>query len=604
MVQALLLQPPPGDLTGPYPALPYLKAAAQQQGYRVEVRDLGLEAFYFLTQPGKIEALLSEVHSRRRQLEAQRFLSPQEKHYYEHLRAAAEPGFGPESLTAAVECFKDPKGFYDYQRSYKKAAGRLNAFFRLLSAVHFPTEVTAHEYTSVRSLQTLGNILAHRGRRLNPYMDYYEEVVFPQVAAAGPAVVGLSVVFGSQAVQGLVLGRLLKERLPGLHVTLGGAYLSQWLLLLDDTLLGELFKCADSFILGEGEMAFAELLDRVVQGRTLDGVPNLIFRPQGAGKIHRFEELEYPEVAELPPPDFSDLDLDAYLLPKPVIPYAISRGCYWGRCVFCQNRYGDNQMRRYQTVPVDKAVTEISELLERYHTNKVNFSNDVIDPAYLKRFSEAVLASGRKFFWNSDLRAEKAFDRDLCRLMARAGLRSVAIGLESGCPRILQAMDKGIQVETARQVMKNLYDAGVATQVMGIFGFPGETEKDGLATVRFLEDNVDRISYYVMGLLLVMPGSRMFRDPAQYGVSSISFENNPLRTPEPVWRSEQRMSIAVVQKLYERLSGLEDIYELNEYPLVGALSTNHSFLYFEKGPDILKRLKDAGKRRHGRAKAP
>jgi len=226
----------------------------------------------------------------------------------------------------------------------------------------------------------------------------------------------------------------------------------------------------------------------------------------------------------------------------------------------------------------------------------------VIDPGYLKRFSQAVLASGRRFFWNTDLRAEAAFDRAFCNLMARAGLKSTALCLESGCPHILQAMDKGTQVETVRQVMKNLYDAGVATQAMGIFGFPGETEKDGLATVRFLEDNIDRISYYVMGLLMVMPGSRMFRDPASYGITSVSFEGNPLRTPEPVWRSDQRMSVQGVQQLYERLNRLEEIYELNGYPFVGALSTNHSFLHFEKGPDILKRLKAEGKRRPRRAR--
>jgi Radical SAM superfamily len=601
MVQALLLQPPPGDLTGPYPALPYMKAYAQRQGFRVEVRDLGLEAFYFLAQPEKVRELLEEAQARRRQLEARPFLSPPERHYYEHLIAALEPGFGPETLTEAVQCFKDRKCFFDYQRSYQKSSRGLSAFFGLLSTVHFPTEVTPHEYTGARSLQSLKNILAHRDPRLNPYIDYYQEILFPQVAAAAPAVVGLSVVFGSQAVQALVLGRLLKERFPDLHVTLGGAYLSQWLLLLDDSLLGELFVCADSFILGEGELAFTELLGRVIHRRDLDGVPNLIHR-DAAGKIHHPASLEYPEVAELPPPDFSDLDLGAYLSPKPVIPYAISRGCYWGRCAFCQNRYGDNRMRRYQTVPVDKALAEISELLERYQTNQVNFSNDVIDPAYLKRFSQAVLAEGRKFFWNTDLRAEAAFDRDLCRLMARAGLKSTAIGMESGCPRILEAMDKGTRVETIRQVMKNLYDAGVATQAMGIFGFPGETEKDGLATVRFLEDNVDRISYYVMGLLMVMPGSKMFRDPASYGVTSISFAGNPLKTPEPVWRSDERMPVAAVKQLYERLHRLESIYELNEYPFVGALSTNHSFLYFEKGPDILKRLKAAGKSRQRRAK--
>ena len=102
--------------------------------------------------------------------------------------------------------------------------------------------------------------------------------------------------------------------------------------------------------------------------------------------------------------------------------------------------------------------------------------------------------------------------------MAKAGLNAVAIGFESGCQKTLDAMDKGNRVEITREVLKNLYEAGVATQAMGIFGFPGETEQNGEETVRFLEENVDRISYYVMGLLMVMPGSRMYDDPlAQWG---------------------------------------------------------------------------------------
>jgi anaerobic magnesium-protoporphyrin IX monomethyl ester cyclase len=351
-------------------------------------------------------------------------------------------------------------------------------------------------------------------------------------------------------------------------------------------------------VCGEGEKPFSDLLAHIVNDLSLDGLPNLIHRNPKTGEFCRFGELSYTDITKQPPPDFSDLDLSAYLVPKPVIPYCISRGCYWGRCVFCQNRYGDYQVRRYQAVPVEKAIAEISQLAEQYDTNQFNFSNDVIDPPYLKKFSEAVIVSGKDFVWNTDLRAEKAFTKDISQLLARAGLNCVAIGFESGCQRVLDAMDKGVRVETTRQVMKNLYDAGVATQAMGIFGFPGETEDDGEITVRFLEENVDRISYYVIGLLLVLPGSRMHDNPQKYGVTSISYDGNPMITPEPIWRSDIRMPFGAVNRLYERLRKLEDIYALNEYPYVGALSTNHSFLYFQQGPDILKRLQMEEKKRH------
>lgn len=591
------MQPPPGDLTGPYPALPYLKSCAQQDGYKVRVLDLGIEALHFLVSENRIQDLLDRAEAMRRQLEEKRSLDPSEQHHYALLLMAMGLGLKPDLINRALNLFKDGKKFYDYPH-YKESCRFLDAFYKLLSAAHYPTIVTPSEYPTVRMLQTMDNVLAHRDRTLNPYIDYYEGILFPQVADEAPSVIGLSMVFASQSVQALVLGSLLKERFPEIHVTMGGAYLSQWVMLMGEQELSELFTYTDSVVCGEGEKPFSDLLAHIVNDLSLDGLPNLIHRNPKTGEFCRFGELTYTDITKQPPPDFSDLDLSAYLVPKPVIPYCISRGCYWGRCVFCQNRYGDYQVRRYQAVPVEKAIAEISQLAEQYDTNQFNFSNDVIDPPYLKKFSEAVIASGKDFVWNTDLRAEKAFTKDISQLLARAGLNCVAIGFESGCQRVLDAMDKGNRVEITRQVMKNLYDAGVATQAMGIFGFPGETEDDGEMTVRFLEENVDRISYYVIGLLLVLPGSRMHDNPQKYGVTSISYDGNPMITPEPIWRSDIRMPFGAVNRLYERLSKLEDIYVLNEYPYIGALSTNHSFLYFQQGPDILKRLQMEEKKRH------
>ncbi len=83
----------------------------------------------------------------------------------------------------------------------------------------------------------------------------------------------------------------------------------------------------------------------------------------------------------------------------------------------------------------------------------------------------------------------------------------------------------------------------------------------------------------------------MHRDPQAHGVTAISYDRNPLKTPEPVWWSDTRMSMASVNMLYARLNRLEEIYAIDEYPYVGGLSTNHGFLYYTLGPDILKRLR-------------
>jgi anaerobic magnesium-protoporphyrin IX monomethyl ester cyclase len=591
---SLLLQPPPGDLTGPYPALAYLKSYAEQYGHEVRVRDLAIESFSFLVGERTLSRSLARAHALMRELEAKSSLKPSEQRRYRVLMSVAAIGSGPSVISDALKIFKDRNRFYNYPL-YKQACAALNSMYRLLSALHYPTVVTPSEYPEAQALNSFESVMEHCGTALNPFIDYYESVLFPQVAERPPAIIGISMEFASQSVQALVLGRLLKERFPSIHVTMGGAYLSQWALLMGEAQCSWLFNCTDSVVLGEGERAFTLLLDHVASGRSLDDIPNLMHSDASSGAIQRFTSIKYPNPAELPPPDYSDLDLAAYLIPKPVIPYCVSRGCYWGKCVFCQNRYGENRMRPYQTVPVDKALAEMSFLAEKHGANHFNFSNDVIDPAYLKRFSEAVTASGKKFRWNTDLRAGNAVTPDLCRLMARAGLNSVAIGVESGCQRTLDAMHKGKQVDTVGRVMKDLYDNGVATQAMGFFGFPGETEEEAGMTVSLLEQNADRISYYVIGLLMVLPGSKMHEDPEKYGVTSISYDGNALMAPQPVWRSDTRIPGSGVNRLYHRLSHLEEIFAINDYPYVGALCTNHSFLYFERGPDILKRLKAAEK---------
>ncbi len=590
-IDALLLQPPPGDLTGPYPALAYLKSYAEGRGWKVRIRDLGIEALYRQIAEENLHALLERADRLRGQLESARFLNPEQQHLYVRVLDATGVGLKPDLIDAAIRLFKDASSFYDY-RAYSAARRTLDAFFRLLSAVHYPTTVTASEYPTVTFLKTMENVRAHGSSQYNPYMDYYENVLIPEIAANPPAVIGVSMVFAAQSVQALVLGRLLKERFPEAHVTMGGAYLSQWVMQMEQPQFEALFSCADTVICGEGEQPFSELLACVRNGRSLDGVPNLIQREASGRIMPGFGEMVYTDVADQPPPDFSDLDLGKYLAPEPVIPYALSRGCYWGKCAFCQNRYGDHRMRRYQTVPAAKAVAEMTRLSEKYGSRHFNFSNDVLDPAYLKTLSRALLDAGKAFVWNTDLRAEAAFTPEVCELMAAAGLNCTAIGFESGCQKVLDAMDKGNRVKTTAGVMKSLHGAGAAVQAMGIFGFPGETEADAERTVRFLEDHADAISYYVMGLLMVMPGSKMFDAPGAYGVSSVGFENNPLKTPEPVWRSDRRLSPDAVHRLYDRLSRLESVYAINEYPYVGALSTNHGFLYFRKfGPDALKKLR-------------
>jgi anaerobic magnesium-protoporphyrin IX monomethyl ester cyclase len=591
MPHAILLQPPPGDLTGPFAGLPYLKAYAQQRGFDVRIHDLGLEAFFFLAQTDRVLEMVSLADAMRKRQEKKGVLEPIELRWYGLLLMAKGFGVDPDILAEAVEVLQDKDQFYDYEQ-YKLACKVIDAFYRMLRALHYPTMVTPSGYPSVHDLKTIDKIGLHREGMVNPFVEFYEHDLFPQIAEDPPAVIGISMVYASQTTQALVLGMMLKKRFPDIHVTFGGSYLSQWAMVMEDAQVADLLVHGDSIVCGEGEGPFADLLERVVNGQSLNGLPNVIYGDYDAGIIHRYESLVSTDLATLPPPDFSDLYLDDYLVPEPILPYTLSRGCYWQKCAFCENRAGDAPPRPYQSVPADKAVSELVAMSEDYDAHHFHMCVDVVDPDDLSSFSKRLVETKTQILWNTNLRVEDAFNADFCMQLRGAGLNSVAIGVESGCQQTLDAMQKGTDIVKVGLVLRNFYNAGVATQVIGFFGYPAESERKARQTVAFLYEHSDVISNFDFGLLMIRPGAAIHDNPETFGVALVSYHQAPMMTPEPMWKSANRIPLAGLDRLYEQIGQLEQgHYLMSDAPFVGSLCSNHSFLYFKNGKDVLKHLR-------------
>jgi radical SAM superfamily enzyme YgiQ (UPF0313 family) len=69
------------------------------------------------------------------------------------------------------------------------------------------------------------------------------------------------------------------------------------------------------------------------------------------------------------------------------------------------------------------------------------------------------------------------------------------LGIESGEQGVLDALEKGITVEMASVVLKNLKKAGIATYVYLIFGTPVETESAARKTLEFTVHHRDSINF-------------------------------------------------------------------------------------------------------------
>ncbi|HAM50851.1 MAG TPA: radical SAM protein, partial [Nitrospiraceae bacterium] len=68
-------------------------------------------------------------------------------------------------------------------------------------------------------------------------------------------------------------------------------------------------------------------------------------------------------------------------------------------------------------------------------------------------------------------------------------------GIESGDQNVLDALEKGISVEVASMVLKNLKKAGIATYVYLLFGTPAEDETAARKTLEFTAQHCNSIDF-------------------------------------------------------------------------------------------------------------
>src|SRR5213078_2767129 len=91
--------------------------------------------------------------------------------------------------------------------------------------------------------------------------------------------------------------------------------------------------------------------------------------------------------------------------------------------------------------------------------------------------------------WWGNIRFEKAFTPELCRLLAASGCIAVSGGLEVASDRLLELMQKGVTVEQVAQVTKAFREAGIMVHAYLLYGLPSQTAQetiDALELVRQL----------------------------------------------------------------------------------------------------------------------
>ena len=241
---------------------------------------------------------------------------------------------------------------------------------------------------------------------------------------------------------------------------------------------------ADAVVLGEGETAVLELVQRWAAGGRAADVPGLIL-PGETGLARTAPRPAFSDLDSLPRPAWDLLDIDAYRQAWRVAHemfswnMAASRGCPYA-CNWCAKpSFG----RRYTVRSPKDVVAEMAALKTQIGPDHIWFTDDILglDADWACEFAEAVTGADARIAFSMQSRVNLMTERTVAAL-ARAGAQEVWLGVESGAQAILDAMDKGATVQAAREATRTLRAHSIRACWFIQLGYPSETWDDLLAT--------------------------------------------------------------------------------------------------------------------------
>lgn len=183
--------------------------------------------------------------------------------------------------------------------------------------------------------------------------------------------------------------------------------------------------------------------------------------------------------ATLPVPDWDGFPVSRYAY-RPVLPRGnfltvqTSRGCAFG-CQFCPYLVIQGSRMRYRDPA--RVEEELHLLATRHGVRSVLF-RDILFTASKARTLELCQRIERLDLgldWACETHVD-TLSEDLVAAMARAGLKAVNLGIESGSPEVLgQAGKKGFTDEKLTRVLGWFESRGVRVQAFYMLGLPGDT---------------------------------------------------------------------------------------------------------------------------------
>lgn len=369
------------------------------------------------------------------------------------------------------------------------------------------------------SLKERGFSVKMLDMQVQPSFEELEKILDPKPLMVGVAhISNFSIGWSGKVVQ------FIREALPNTPIIAGGAgatYEPSRTLIENN---------ASAIVVGEGEKTMIALAERAIDKEGKMGeedyaeIKGLAFLSDGK-LVYTQPQEPIEDLNSLPLPDRSIFDMSRY----PQGATITSRGCSHA-CAFCSSadfwgKVTGKSRPRVRLRSSSNVLAEIQELKEAYQINRFYVLDDVftIDKQRVIDICQGIINQKMNVEWACLARGDQV-DPEMLKYMKDAGCTQIHFGLESANDKSLRRMGKGITVKEIGQALTWAREVGLRTRASVILGMPGDTPKEYLETIGFLETfKPNEVQLYA---LMPYPGSRWGDDPKKYGIRLIQPDSN------------------------------------------------------------------------------
>ncbi|MFZ7125618.1 MAG: B12-binding domain-containing radical SAM protein [Desulfobacterales bacterium] len=363
-------------------------------------------------------------------------------------------------------------GLYAVRDRYKKAVMDVNRLLTL-AGDRAGVRISLSNYGEKNRTPTRSGDLVSAAERFedNPFYPFFRKRLEHLFEAQTPDIVGLSVNFMSQALCAFAMAGFIRKRLPEVRIVLGGGLITSWKRVHGSE--NPFQGLVDDLVEGPGETALLSMATGITGPKSVDTLSN-----------------------------YSTLPLEAYLSPGRVLPYSTSNGCYWRRCAFCpENAEGGG----YFPHDAREVLLDLRQQVRETSPSLIHFLDNALSP----RFMKAIAENPPGVPWYGFARiTEHLADPHFVSDLKASGCVMLKLGVESGDQAVLDALGKGVSLDTISLALTSLKKASIGAYVYLLFGTPAEDEYAARRTLAFSAAHSGLIDFLNLAVFNLPAGSR------------------------------------------------------------------------------------------------